>query len=124
MDQPAEPPAAEVTRAVTPGDLAGLLRASRYATIAWADGGNIAAEPVAFDYGDASYRFGLAPGRFPGGIEATLVIDAGPGFFQLRGVRVRGTAARLPGSPGEPLEWFEIAPERETAWHYGRMRQR
>lgn len=123
MERPSTSPTTDITRAVSPADLAGLLRASRYATVAWVASDGVVAEPVAFDYAGGAYRFGLAPGRFPGGIEATLVIDAGPFYFDLRGVRVRGIATRLPTPPGE-LEWFEAAPEREIAWHYGRMRDR
>lgn len=119
-----EPPQPEITRAVTPADLAGLLRGSRCATVAWARDGDVAAEPAAFDYRSTTYCFGLPPGTFPGDIGATLVVDAGPGFFQLRGVRVRGLARRIPGGPDDALEWFTIVPERETAWHYGRMRDR
>lgn len=114
----------EVTRAVTPTDLADLLRAARVASLAWSEGGQVAAEPVAFDYRHGVYRFGLAPGRFPGDVEATLVVDAGPRYFELRGVRVRGIASRLPAAPQGSLEWFELQPEREIAWHYGRLRAR
>jgi hypothetical protein len=116
-------PQTRVTRAVSPADLAGLLRVSRYATVAWAGSDGVAAEPAAFDFTAGTYRFGLVPGRFPAGIEATLVVDAGRMYFDLRGVRVRGIATRVPAASG-PLEWFEVAPEREFAWHYGRMRDR
>ena len=118
-----ESPQPEVTRAVTTADLEPLLRGSRVASLAWSDGGNVAAEPVAFAYREGAYRFGLPPGRFPGDVEGTLVIDAGRRYFELRGVRVRGTASRVNGIES-PLEWFELAPEREVAWHYGRMRER
>jgi len=114
----------EVTRAVTPAGLEGLLRSSRYATVAWTDGEALSAEPVAFRYDPAGYCFGLRQGVFPGGIEVVLVVDAGPWYFDLRGVRVRGTAARLAGRNEGGLEWFGVAPVREVAWHYGRMRDR
>lgn len=117
-----EPRPPEITRAVTPADLGKLLRSARCAAIAWADGARVAAEPVAFHSGGSDYTFGLRPGVFPGGAEVTLVVDAGPMYFHLRGVRVRGAATRAPAHGEGGLEWFQIAPEREVAWHYGRMR--
>lgn len=84
----------------------------------------MAAEPAAFRYRDSAYRFGLLPGLFPGGVQVALVVDAGPMYFDLRGIRVRGVATRVTGHDESGLEWFEVAPEREVAWHYGRMRDR
>jgi hypothetical protein len=117
-------PSQRITRAVTPADLEGLLRSSRFASVAWAAGERATAEPAAFHYGDPGYRFGLRPGVFPGGVEVALVVDAGPWYFDLRGVRVRGVATRLAEHGEGGLEWFGVAPVREVAWHYGRMRDR
>ena len=124
-----EPPSPEITRAVTPADLEGLLRSSRYATVAWADGDTVTAEPAAFRYDDAGYCFGLPKGASllqegPGGVEVALVVDAGPWYFDLRGVRVRGAVTRIAGRREGGLEWFRVTPAREVAWHYGRMRDR
>lgn len=114
----------EITRAVTPADLRALLERSRFATVAWDDAGTIAAWPCAFAFEDGCYRFGLPPGELREDNEVALVVDAGPMYFDLRGVRVRGPARLRNGErPGE-LAWFEVEPALEVAWHYGRMRNR
>lgn len=51
------------------------------------------------------------------GREVVLVLDAGPYWFQLRGVSVRGTARRL-ASGGYALE-----ARRVLAWDYGAIRE-
>lgn len=114
----------KITRAVTIEDLQGLLARSRYATVAWQAAGEAAAAPCAFSFKGGRYRFGLPAGTLDAGAEVALVVDAGPFFFDLRGVRVRGAAALLDGEHDGGLAWFEVEPALEVAWHYGRMRDR
>jgi hypothetical protein len=111
-----------ITRAVTPRDLPDLLASSSVAVVAWNDGGQIAAEPVVFRFADGRYLLGVPPRRLKEHSEVALLVDSGVMYFELRGVRVRGRLTRASTARGDALEWFEVVPERETAWHYGRMR--
>jgi hypothetical protein len=114
----------EITRAVTPADLVDLLRAAQSATTAWERDGSVEAQPVAFRFAHGAYRIGVMPGLLREGIEVAVLIDGGPWYFDLRGVRVRGRLASCAGETAGELEWFDVKPEREVAWHYGRMRER
>lgn len=114
---------AEITRALTAGEMEPFLRAARTATVAWVHDGAIQAAPAAFRYRDGVYELGLSPGTMADAMEVSAVVDAGPWYFDLRGVRIRGHARRQ--RPGDSdLEWYAVAPEIEVAWHYGRMRDR
>lgn len=112
----------EITRAVTTADLAEFLGEATRATVAWSDGGDVVAEPAAFRYEGGRYLVGLPAGRLSAGVEVAALIDGGPMYFDLRGVRLRGPAVPVSGEGG--LDWFEVRPEREVAWHYGTLRQR
>ncbi len=113
-----------ITRAVTASDLEQLLASSDRASVAWNNAGQIAAEPVAFRFRDGKYLIGLAAGTLTAGQEVAVVIDEGPMYFDLRGVRVRGRTLVVGDGAEEPLEWFEVAPEHEVSWHYGTLRER
>lgn len=114
----------EITRAVTASDLGGLLASATRASVAWNDDGQVAAAPAAFRYRDRRYLIGLPPGLLEVGAEVSVVIDEGPWYFDLRGVRVRGPVSADGEGGGDGLQWFEVRPEREVAWHYGTLRRR
>ena len=114
----------EITRAATAADLADLLRSATSATAAWERDGEVEARPVAFRCESGAYHVGAAPGVLRDGVEIAVVVDAGPWYFDLRGVRVRGRLVRLAEATSAAIEWFEVRPEREVAWHYGMLRPR
>lgn len=115
----------EITRSATAADLRPLLEAAREATIAWVEGGQLASWPTAFDFNGGRYRFGLPAGTLSEDMVVSLSIDAGAMYFDLRGVRVRGPAKRTEALEGTApsVDWFEVQVERETAWHYGTLRE-
>jgi hypothetical protein len=112
----------DITRAVTSSDLGDLLATASVAVVAWNDGGQIAAEPVAFRFADGRYLLGVPPQRLKEHSEVAVLVDDGVSYFELRGVRVRGRLARAAQTRDDGLEWFEVIREHEVAWHYGRMR--
>ena len=112
-----------ITRAVTARALVDLLTSAKVAIVAWSRDGEVAAEPVAFRYADGSYFIGAPSDLLTVSTEVAVLIDSGPLYFDLRGVRLRGRLARAEAR-GDGLEWFEVAPEREVAWHYGALRER
>lgn len=114
----------EITRAATPRDLASFLTSARIASVAWATDGEIAAAPAAFRHDAGRYLVGLPPGTLAEGQEVAVLIDGGPMYFDLRGVRIRGPLGPAEEKRGDGLQWFEVRPEREVAWHYGTLRER
>ncbi len=117
-------PVMEITRAVTPGDVAGLLHHPPRATLAFVDSGVIQALPVAFAYDSGRFFVGLSTQEPPAG-RVRLLVDDGPWYFDLRGAWVRGhlLPAVPPAGPGRAAAWFELLPEKSVAWHYGHMRE-
>jgi hypothetical protein len=113
-----------ITRATTARDLADFLAAARLAVVAWNRDGQVAAAPAAFRFANGRYVIGVAPGTLTEHAEVVALIDEGPMYFDLRGVRVRGRIAVSDDARGGALDWFVVEPEREVAWHYGRLRER
>ncbi len=113
-----------ITRAVTASDLADFLASARLATVAWNREGQVAAEPAAFRFANGRYFIGAAPGMLTEHTEVAALIDDGPMYFDLRGVRVRGRISVSDEAQSDALEWFVVEPEREVAWHYGTLRER
>jgi hypothetical protein len=113
----------EITRKVTPADLSDLLASADRATVGWNNSGEVAAAPAAFRCEDGRYCIGLPTGTLAEGTEVAAVVDEGPMYFDLRGVRVRGQITKLDDDRGG-LDWFEVKPAREVAWHYGTLRER
>ena len=73
------------------------------------------------------HAFGVLTGTAPDldRREVVLVLDDGPYWFELRGVSVRGTAARIEpptNATQVDLDWYGITPGRILAWDYGRIR--
>ncbi len=114
----------KITRAVKPADLNTMLAAATAAVVAWSAGGEATAEPVTFRFVQRRYLIGATPGLLEDGTLVSLLLDEGPWYFDLRGVRVRGTAVACAPPAHSSLAWFEIKPEREVAWDYGRLRAR
>ena len=114
-----------VTRAVRPEDLRELLERPPRATLAFVREGQIHAIPVAFKYDDGRYLVGLPDDATPPDGRVKLLVDDGPWYFDLRGLWVRGalTPIKPPASAPEGATWFELAPEKTAAWHYGSMRE-
>lgn len=112
------------TRAVRPEDLGDLLEHPPRASLAFVRDGAIQLLPVALQCKEQRYLVGL-----PAGVESPtgrvkLLVDDGRWYFDLRGVWVRGLLkpCDTPAVTAEERTWFELTPEKVTAWHYGRMR--
>ena len=118
----------EITRAATLDDSADLLARVPHANLAFATPAGIDATPVAFRYFDGHYWIGLPRGEETPtlGTHAMLLIDDGVFYFDLRGVRVRGTLrdAATPPALDNRLRWLDLEPLKINAWHYGSMRPR
>ncbi|MCC6382276.1 MAG: hypothetical protein IT304_07190 [Dehalococcoidia bacterium] len=119
-----ESPRMDITRAVSPGDLAPLLQRPPRATLAFVRDGAVEAMPVAFVYDAGRYLVGLASDDPPAG-RVRLLVDDGPWYFDLRGAWVRGRLVPVgpPAGAVAAAAWFELEPEKTVAWHYGRMRE-
>lgn len=111
-----------VTRDVDPSAVWDLVERPPRATLAFVAADVADAVPVATRFVDGVHLVGVPPAGPTDldGREVVLVIDAGPYWFQLRGLSVRGTARRAPAA-GD-LVWFAIEARRVLAWDYGRIR--
>ncbi len=114
-----------VTRAVQPEDLRDLLEHPPRATLAFVGEGRIDAVPVALRLEAGRYLVGLPSGTEPPAGRVKLLVDDGYWYFDLRGVWVRGALAPAETPSGAPdgASWFELTPEKTTAWHYASMRE-
>lgn len=54
--------------------------------------------------------------------EASLVIDEGVYFFDLRAISVRGVPSPAAAPVDSGLCWIELEPTKLTCWDYGRLR--
>ena len=113
-----------VTRTVSTESLRRLLEHPPRATLAFVRDGAIEVLPVAFRLVDGRYLFGADTAGGPLPAKAKLLIDDGPWYFDLRGTWMRGAIGCCePPSGGDPaLDWYELAPEKTVAWHYGELR--
>lgn len=118
-----------ISRDVQPDAAHDLLERVPRATIAFVDGGQLEATPVAYSSAGGDHWIGLPRGgavALRADTQVTLVIDEGWYWFDLRAIRIRGTAAPAPRPPkgsAPALEWFRLAPARVTAWDYGTLRE-
>lgn len=119
------PAVKRVTRAVRPEDLRELLEHPPRATLAFVRDAAIQAIPVAFKFDGGRYLVGLPDDVKPPDGRVKLLVDDGPWYFDLRGLWARGslTPCDGPENSGEGHAWFELAPEKTAAWHYGSMRE-
>jgi len=112
-------PVKQITRAVSLDALSDLIDAPRNAHLAWVAEG--APEAVRVDARRDGERWlvTLPPGTsIPDGARVVLLLDDGEFYFELRGIRVRGTLRDAAGGARE------VVPEKIITWDYGAMRQR
>ena len=78
------------------------------------------AAPVSFRREGGAWLVRL-PGDLdlPDGTEIALLIDEGRYYFELRGLRARGTLG-----PARDDGWRPFAPGRIVTWDYGTLRER
>jgi hypothetical protein len=99
-----------------------LLETARQAVLAHVDlHGHVQAMPVAFRWRDGRFQVGLEGRAIPSGTRVALAVDDGWYWWDLRAVLARGvvTSVVSPADPAAPaLAWFELAPDRVTAWDY------
>lgn len=124
--QPAGAAQQRVTRDVEPSAVRDLLEHPPRATLAFVDGEQIEVLPVRYRLEGDTHWIGI-PSDAPLTLadrEVVLVIDDGAYWFELRGISVRGMAARVATSAaGEgDWAWYAIAPRRVLAWDYGAIR--
>jgi hypothetical protein len=109
----------QVTRAVELEDLRDLIEASPRAYLAYVSDGAPEAVRVASRRSGERWLVTLPPGTsIPDGARVVLLIDDGEFYFELRGVRVRGTLR----DTGDGT--LEFVPEKTVCWDYGSMRRR
>lgn len=116
----------QITRAVRPEDLPGMLERPPRANVAFARDGTVEVVPAAFRFVEGRYVFGVQDGGPEPDDSVSLVVDDGRYYNELRGFRVQGiaAAAELPSGAPTGLRWLEAVADKVVAWHYGRMRER
>jgi len=117
-----------VTRDVAVAAVRDLTEQPPRATVAFVERDAVDLLPARARFAGERYLFGLLPGTAPDleAREVVLVIDDGPYWFELRGISVRGTAARVEPSRdrgAERLVWYAIAARRVLAWDYAAIRE-
>jgi hypothetical protein len=109
----------QITRAVALEDLRDLIDAPQNAYLAYVVDGAPEAVRVACRRDGERWLVTLPPGTsIPDGARVVLLIDDGEFYFELRGVRVRGTLR----DAGDGTR--EVLPEKIVTWDYGSMRKR
>ena len=117
--------AKRVTRDVEVSAVRDLLEHPPRATVAFVDGGAVSLLPARARCSASKHLFGVSSATAPdlAGREVVLVIDDGSYWFEVRGISVRGIAARVePPSGDGALVWYAIEPRRVLAWDYGAIR--
>jgi hypothetical protein len=119
-----------VTNRVDPATLDVLLARPPRATLAYEREGGVELVPVAHRRDGAHHHVGLAHGNDDAGpapgARASLVVDDGWSWFLLRAVTLRGTLGpAVEGVVGDraDLAWYELRPDRVTAWDYGTLHE-
>ena len=120
--------ARRITRDVEPSSLRDLRDRPRRATVAFVDHDEVDVLPVRARFHGDTCRFGVLPGGATDfeNREVSLVIDDGTYWFELRGISVRGLAARIDPVEADgtaALAWYAIEPRRVLAWDYGAIRE-
>jgi len=117
-----------VTRDVEPSALRDLTDDPPRATVAFVDHDTVELLPVKVGARGGVQLFGIVPAGDPDleGREVVLLMDGGSYWFELRGVSVRGVAARADSPEGEAAEglrWYAVVPRRVLAWDYASIRE-
>jgi len=115
-----------ITRDVDPSALRDLVEAPPRATVAFVEGDAIDLLPARARFSTDTYDFCVQADAAPelGGREVVVVIDDGPYWFELRGISVRGVAARIdPAEPDATLVWYRVDARRVLAWDYAAIRE-
>lgn len=114
---------APVTNRVDPASLAHLLAAPPRATLTWIQAERLELAPVRYRSASGRHFVALAEGAPapPAGAPASLVLDDGWSWFELRAVTLRGTLIASPDAPMGAGARLELVPERMTAWDYGSL---
>ena len=109
----------QITRAVGLEELSDLVEAPPRAYLAYVSEGAPEAVRVTSGRDGERWLVTLPPGTsVPDGARVVLLIDDGTSYFELRGVRVRGTLrAAVDGTR-------EVVAEKIICWDYGSMRRR
>jgi hypothetical protein len=116
-----------VTNRVGAESLGDFLGRSTTAVLAHVDAsGAVQAVPVAFSWREGRFRIGLPSGELPLGTPVALAVDDGSFWWELRAVLARGALA--PAAPPDDVgaarfQWFEVRPDRVTAWDYDRLHE-
>lgn len=120
-------PARRITRDVDPVAVRDLLEQPPRASVAFVDDGAAAVLPARAHVDGDRRLFAVAADAAPAldGREVVLLIDAGPYWFQLRGVSVRGIANRVdvPSGAVARLAWYSVDARRVLAWDYAAVRE-
>jgi hypothetical protein len=127
-DVPAATAGKRVTRDVEPSALRDLIDAPPRATVAFVDRDAVELLPVEVAARGDLQLFGIVAAGNPDieGREVVLLLDGGSYWFELRGVSLRGVAARAvppEGEDGRGLGWYAVVPRRVLAWDYGTLRE-
>jgi len=119
-----------VTNRVDPATLDTLLARPTRATLAYELDGRVQVAPVLHRWDGARHHVGVARAGDDAtpalGARASLVLDDGWSWFQLRAITVRGTLGSAPDGLAQDrvdLAWYELLPARTTAWNYGALRE-
>jgi len=109
----------QITRTVGLDDVADLVETPWSACLAYVADGEPEALRVTGRRESERWFVTLPPAAsIPDGAPVVLLIDDGEFYFELRGIRVRGT---LRGTGDRARE---VVPGRITTWDYGAMRKR
>jgi hypothetical protein len=109
----------QITRAVELEDLRDLVEAPSSAYLAYVADGAPEAVRVTSRRDGERWLVTLPPGTsISDGARVVLLIDDGEFYFELRGIRVRGTL----GDAGDGMR--EVVPEKIITWDYGSMRKK
>lgn len=113
-----------VTRDIDPAEARDLLRRAPRACLAFVGDDEPSVEPVNVVFSGGRYLVGMSVRPPAAGQEVVLLVDDGAQFFDLRAVYLRGHLQPLdaPVDPPDGMFWFAVAPTREVAWDYGRLR--
>jgi hypothetical protein len=109
----------QITRTVAVEELRGLLDGTFGAYLGYVADGEAEAVRVTARRDGARWLVELPPAvRLDDGARVVLLVDDGEFYFELRGVRVRGTLRESGGGA------CEVVPEKIVTWDYAAMRER